>query len=169
MINYKRLNDNIEDDEYDIPTKEYLLGKIKYCTIFSKFDCKSGFWQVKMYADSIPLTTFSCPEGHFEWLVMPFGLKNALSIFQRKMDNTSRDNDSFVAVYIDDILVFSKNKKKHIGHLQIVLKKFEEHDIIISKSKMQLFQHTIEFLGVIIGNGKILLQPHISEKNSNIS
>ena len=53
---------------------------------------------------------------------MPFGLKNAQSIFQRKMNNIFRDNDSFVAVYIDDILVFSKNKKKHIEHLQIVLK-----------------------------------------------
>ena len=95
---------------------------------------------------------------------MPFGLKNAPSIFQRKMDNIFRDNDSFVAVYIDDILVFSKNKKQHIGHLQIVLKKFEEHGIIISKSKMKLFQQTIKFLGVIIRDGKILLQPHISEK-----
>ena len=164
VINYKRLNDNTEDDGYDIPTKEYLLGKIKDCTIFSKFDCKSGFWQIKMHPDNIPWTAFSCPEGHFEWLVMPFGLKNAPSIFQRKMDNIFRDNDSFVAVYIDDILVFSKSKKQHIGHLQIVLKKFEEHGIIISKSKMQLFQQTIEFVGVIIGDGKILLQPHISEK-----
>ena len=117
VINYKRLNDNTEDDGYDIPTKEYLLGKIKDCTIFSKFDCKSGFWKVKMHPDSIPWTTFSCPEGHFEWLVMPFGLKNAPSIFQRKMDNIFRDNDSFVAVYINDILVFSKNKKQHIEHL----------------------------------------------------
>ena len=62
--------------------------------------------------DSIPWTTFSCPEGHFEWLVMPFGLKNAPSVFQRKMDNIFRDNDSFVAVDINDILIFSKNKKK---------------------------------------------------------
>ena len=54
IINYKRLNDNTEDDEYDIPTKEYLLGNIKNCNIFSKFDCKSGFWQVKMHEDSIP-------------------------------------------------------------------------------------------------------------------
>ena len=122
VINYKTLNDNTKDDGYDIPTKECLLGKIKDCTIFRKFDCKSGFWKVKINPDSIPWTTFSCPEGHFEWLVMPFGLKNAPSIFQRKMNNIFRDNDSFVAVYIDDILVFSKNKKKHIGHLQIVLK-----------------------------------------------
>ena len=161
VINYKRLNDNTEDDEYDILTKEYLLRKIKDCTIFSKFDCKSGFWQVKMHLDSLPWTIFSCPKGHFEWLVMPFGLKNAPSIFQRKMDNIFREKDLYVVVYIDDTLVFSKNKKKHIGHLQIVFKKFEEHGIIISKSKMQLFQLTIEFLGVLIGNGKILLQPHI--------
>ena len=67
---------------------------------------------------------------------MPFGLKNAPSIFQRMVDNIFRDNNLFVAVYKDDILVFSKNKKKHVGHLQIVLKKLEEHDIIISKSKM---------------------------------
>ena len=65
VINYKRLNDNTEDDEYDILTKEYLLGKIKDSTTFSKFDCKSGFWQVKMHLDSIPWTVFSCPEGHF--------------------------------------------------------------------------------------------------------
>ena len=110
VINYKRLSDNTEDDGYDIPTKEYLLGKIKDCTIFSKFDCKSGFWQVKMNPDSIPWTTFSCSEGHFEWLVMPFGLKNAPSVFQRKMDNIFRNNDSFVVVYIDDILVFSRDK-----------------------------------------------------------
>ena len=95
---------------------------------------------------------------------MPFGLKNAPSVFQKKMDNIFGGNDSFVAVYIDDILVFCKNKKKHIGHLQIILKNFEEHGIIINKSKMQLFQQTIEFLGVIIGNDKILLQPDISEK-----
>ena len=164
VINYKRLNDNIKDDGYDIPTKEYLLGKIKDCMIFRKFDCKSGFWQVKMHLDSIRWTAFSYPERHFEWLVMSFGLKNTPSIFQRRMHNIFRDNDSFVAVYIDDILVFSKNKKKHIGHLQIIFKKFEEHGIIISKSKMQLFKQTIEFLGVTIGNGKILLQSLISEK-----
>ena len=85
------------------------------------------------------------------------------------MDNIFRDNDSFMVVYIDDILVFNKNKKKHIGHLQMVLKKLEEHGIIISKSKMQLFQQTIEFLGVIIGNGKNIITITYFIKNSNIS
>ena len=62
VINYKRLNDNTKDDGYDIPTKEYLLGKIKICNIFNKFNYKSGFWQVKMHKDIIPRTTFSCPK-----------------------------------------------------------------------------------------------------------
>ena len=162
LINYKRLNDNTEDDGYDIPTKEYLLGKIKNFNIFSKFDYKLGFWQFKMHEDSIPWTAFSCSEGHFEWLVMPFGLKNAPSIFQRKMDSIFREYDSFVVIYIDDILVYGENKKKHIGHLQLVFKNFDKHGIIISKPKIQLFQATIEFLGVVIGKGQIVLQPHIS-------
>ena len=54
VINYKRLNDKLEDDRYDIPTKEYLQGTIKICNIFSKFDYKSRSWQVKMHKDSIP-------------------------------------------------------------------------------------------------------------------
>ena len=98
-----------------------------------------------LHENNIPWTTFSCPEGHFELLVMLFGLKNAPSIFQRKMDSIFREYDSFVAIYIDDILVYSENKKKHIGHFQLVFKKFEQHGIIISKPKMQLFQITIEF------------------------
>ena len=161
VINYKILNDNTEDDGYDIPTKEYLQGKIKNCKIVCKFDCKSRFWKVKMHEGSIPWTTFSCLEGHFEWLVVPFGLKNAPSIFQRKIDSILREYNSFVAIYIDDILVYSENKNKHIGHLLLVFKKFEQHGIIISKPKMQLFQTTIEFLWVVIRKGQIVLQPHI--------
>ena len=93
--------------------KKYLLVKIKDCTIFSKFNCKSGFWQVKIHPKSTPWTTFSCPKEHFEWPVMLFGLKNAPSIFQRKIYDIFKDNDSFVVVYIDDILVFSKKKKTY--------------------------------------------------------
>ena len=65
VINYKRLNDNTKDDGYDIPTKEYLLGNIKNCNIFSKFDCKSGFCPIEMHKDIIPWTAFSGPKGHY--------------------------------------------------------------------------------------------------------
>lgn len=66
-----------------------------------------------MYPDSIEWTAFTCPEDHYEWLVIPSGLKNALSIFQRKMDNIFGQYRNFVLVYIDDILVFSKTMQEH--------------------------------------------------------
>lgn len=69
---------------------------------------------------SVEWTTFTCPLGHYEWLVLPFALKNAPSIFQRKMDTIFSKYHNFV-IDIDDILVFSKNKKEHISHLKIVL------------------------------------------------
>lgn len=68
----------------------------------SKFDCKSRFWQIKLEKESIPWTTFSFSEGHYEWIVLPFGLKNTPSIFQRKMDNIFdvKPFSDFFIVYI---------------------------------------------------------------------
>ena len=120
VINYKRLNDNTIDDSYNIPDKIVLINRIQNCKIFSTFDLKSGFWQIKMHPNSIEWTAFTCPEGHFEWLVMPFGLKNAPNIFQRKMEDIFNKHKDFAIVYIDDILVFSKNRQEHKGHLQII-------------------------------------------------
>ena len=164
VIDYRRLNDNTVDDAYDIPDKTELLNSIQGSKIFSKFDCKSGFWQIRMHPESIEWTAFTCPLGHFEWLVMPFGLKNAPSIFQRKMDNVFNKYKKFVCVYIDDILVFSKTIEEHVSHLKLILSEFLKQGIIISGKKAQFFRKNIEFLGVEIGDGHIKLQPHIAKK-----
>ena len=81
VINYKRLNDNTTIDGYKLPDKTELINRIQGRKVFSKFDCKSGYWQIKMHEDSIEWTTFTCTEGHFECLVMPFELKTATPIF----------------------------------------------------------------------------------------
>ena len=96
-----------------------------------------------MHPNSIEWTTFTCPLGHFEWLVMPFGLKSAPAIFQRKMDDIFRKYNSFVIVYIDDILVFSKNKEEHVSHLKLVFAEFIKHGIVISSKKAQFLEKTI--------------------------
>ena len=164
VIDYRRLNDNTIDDGYDIPDKSELINSIQESKIFSKFDCKSGFWQIKMHPDSIEWTAFICPLGNYEWLVMPFGLKNAPSIFQRKMDEIFSKYRKFVCIYIDDILVHSKSREEHVGHLKLVLSEFLKEGIIISSKKTQFFRNNIEFLGIEIGNGKIKLQPYIAKK-----
>ena len=86
VIDYRRLNDNTVDYAYDIPDKTELLNSIQRSKICSKFNYKSGLWQIKLHRESVEWTAFTCPLGHFEWLVMPFGLKNAHSIFPRKID-----------------------------------------------------------------------------------
>jgi hypothetical protein len=87
-----RLNDNTVDDAYNIPNKQEWINRIQGSKYFSKFDLKVGFWQVKMEEESIPWTAFTCPQGHYEWLVMPLGLKNAPALFQRKMQNFFNEN-----------------------------------------------------------------------------
>lgn len=169
VFDYRALNDNTHPDQYNLPGVNTLLKKVGRAKIFSKFDLKSGFHQVAMAKESIPWTTFSVPGGLYEWLVMPFGLKNAPAIFQRKMDMCFKELDSFVAVYIDDILVYSEGIEEHANHLKQVLRICEKEGLVLSKNKMKIATSEVEFLGMIIGNGKIRLQPHIIQKIADFS
>ncbi|GJS47293.1 Orf y [Tanacetum coccineum] len=115
---YKKHGHHIEKEELWQSRKQFarintIIKRVGGAKIFSKFDLKSGFHQVAMDEESIPWTAFLVPGGLYEWLVMPFGLKNAPAVFQRKMDKCFKGTESFIAVYIDDILVFSKNEKEH--------------------------------------------------------
>ncbi|KAL4578270.1 hypothetical protein LXL04_014391 [Taraxacum kok-saghyz] len=117
-----------------------------------------------MAKESIPWTVFLVPGGLYEWLVMPFGLKNAPAVFQRKMDKCFKGTEKFIAIYIDDILVFSENERDHEKHLRIILDICQEKGLILSPTKMKITVPEIEFLGAIIGESKIKLQPHIIKK-----
>ncbi|KAL6190317.1 hypothetical protein ACLB2K_036715 [Fragaria x ananassa] len=81
VINYRDVNKKTDKDSYQIAQVRVLINWLKGAKIFSKFDAKSSFWQVKMHPDSIALTAFGTPQGHYEWLVMSFDLKQAPSIF----------------------------------------------------------------------------------------
>lgn len=163
VINYKKLNDNTVFDGYFLPHKESLINWTRNKKIFSKFDCKSGFWQIKMHPESIQYTAFSTPQGQYEWLVMPFGLKNAPQIFQRKMDNIFRNYD-FIFVYVDDILILSDDIQSHLQHLDIFADLCIKKGLALSEKKSNLLQNQIEFLGMKIDGNGIELQSHILEK-----
>ncbi|GJW63048.1 Orf y [Tanacetum coccineum] len=168
VFNYKSLNDNTYKDQYSLPGINTIIKRIEGAKIFSKFDLKSGFHQVAMDEESIPWTAFLVPGGLYEWLVMPFGLKNAPTVFQRKMDKYFKGTESFIAIYIDDILVISKNEKEHAKHLEKMLKICEDNGLVLSPTKMKIAVSTIDFLRVI-GEGTIKLQPQIIKKIVNFN
>ncbi|GJV41556.1 Orf y [Tanacetum coccineum] len=169
VFNYKSLNDNTYKDQYSLPGINTIIKRIGDAKIFSKFDLKSRFHQVAMNEESIPWIAFLVPGGLYEWLVMPFGLKNASAVFQRKMDKCLKGTESFIAVSIDDILVFSKNEKDHAKHLERMLKICEDNGLVLSPTKMKIAVSTVDFLGAVIGEGTIKLQPHIIKKIVNFN
>ncbi|CAL5349298.1 unnamed protein product [Camellia sinensis] len=145
-------------------TTAFIVNSVGHSRIYSKFDLKSGFHQVAMHPDSIEWTAFWTPLGLYEWLVMPFGLKNAPAVFQRKMDLCFKGTEDYIAVYIDDILVFSPDEKTHVRHIKSMLEICKKNGLILSPTKMKIAKAQIDFLGSTIGEGKIKLQPHVVTK-----
>ena len=121
VVNYKAINAATIGDSHNLPNMQELLTLLRGNNIFSTFDCKSGFWQVLLDNDSQLLTAFTCPDGHYQWKVASFGLKQAPSIFQRHMQNALRGLETFSTVYVDDVIVFSKTEKEHYFHVLKVL------------------------------------------------
>ena len=111
--------------------------------VFSKFDLKSGYWQIQIKEEDRYKTAFTVPFGHYEWNVMPFGLKNAPSEFQNIMNDIFNPFTSFIIVYIDDVLVFSKSIDQHFKHLLQFLHIIERNGLALSAPKMLLFQTKI--------------------------
>ena len=147
VINYKPLNKALQWIRYPLPNKRDLLNRLYDSRVFSKFDMKSGFWQIQIKEEDRYKTTFTVPFGHNEWNVMPFGLKNAPSEFQRIMNDILNPYSSFTIVYIDDVLVFSKSIDEHFKHLNTFLHVVKKNGLVVSSTKMKLFQTKIRFLG----------------------
>ncbi|AAM53128.1 ORFV [Mirabilis mosaic virus] len=161
VVNYKKLNEVTIGDSHNLPNMQELITLLRGKNIFSSFDCKSGFWQVLLDDESQKLTAFTCPQGHYQWRVVPFGLKQAPSIFQRHMQDALRGLEEFSLVYVDDIIVFSDNKNDHQDHVMKVLRRIESLGIILSKKKANLFKEKINFLGLEIDRGTHTPQNHI--------
>ena len=108
---------------------------------------KSGFWQIQISEADKYKTAFVTPFGHYEWNVMPFGLKNAPSEFQNIMNDIFNPYSHFSIVYIDDVLIFSQSIDQHWKHLHQFFSIIKNNGLVISASKIKLFQTNIRFLG----------------------
>ena len=121
-IDYRQLNKVTIMNKYPIPRIDDLFDQLQGACVFSKIDLRSGYHQLKIRATDVPKTTFRTRYGHYEFLVMSFGLTNASDAFMSLMNGIFKLYfDLFVIVFIDDILIFSKSKKEHEEHLRMVL------------------------------------------------
>ena len=144
---YRRLNEATTHDRYPVPRIQDFSAQLEGKKIFSKIDLVRGYNQIPVAAADVPKTAVITPFGLFEFLRMPFGLKNAAQAFQRLMDQVCRGLEGFLFDYIDDILVASSNTKEHVHHLRQLLKRLAEHGLVVNVAKCTFGVEVIDFLG----------------------
>ena len=151
VIDYRKLNEKTIEDRYPLPRIDEILDNLGKCVYFTTLDLAQGFHQIEMDPKSIEKTAFSINNGHYEYLRMPFGLRNAPSTFQRVMDNILREYlHKFCFVYMDDVVIFSKSLHDHLVHLQLIFKKFRQYNLKIQLDKSEFLCKEVAFLGHVI-------------------
>ena len=147
-------------NKYPLSRIEDLFDQLKGAGIFSKIDLRSGYYQLRVKEVDVLKTAFRTQYGHYEFLVMPFGLTNAPTTF---MDLRNRVfgpyGDQFVVVFIDDILVYSKDAQEHEQHLRIVLETLREKRLYAKLSKCDFWLKEVSFLGHIVSAEGIRVDP----------
>jgi hypothetical protein len=159
-VNYHSLNEVTIKNKYLLPRIADLFDQLKRACVFSKIDLRSGYHQLKIRATDIPKTTFITRYGLYEYMVMSFGLTNAPAYFMYLMNKVFMEYlDRFVVVFIDDIFIFSKNEEDHDEHLRVVLQKLRENQLYAKLSKCEFWLKEVSFLGHIISEGRIYVDP----------
>jgi hypothetical protein len=137
-----------------------LFDQVRGAGVFSNIDLRSGYHQIKIKKEDVPKTAFVSRYEHHEYLVIPFGLKNAPVIFMNLMNKIFMPYlDKFVIVFIDDILIYSKDKEEHANHLRIALQILREHQLYAKFSKCEFWLDQVEFLGHVISKEGIAVNP----------
>jgi hypothetical protein len=159
-VDYRPLNEVTIKNKYPLPRIDILFDQLTGARVFSKIDLRSGYHPIRIRPEDIPKTTFTTRYGLFEYLVMSFGLTNAPAHFTYLMNSVFMPElDKFVAVFIDDILIYSKNEEEHARHLRIMLTRLREHQLYAKFSKCTFWLEDIQFLGHVLSANGIAVDP----------
>jgi hypothetical protein len=159
-VDYRGLNKVTKKNRYPLPLISGLLEQLGRARIFTKIDLRGAYNLVRIKEGDEWKTAFRTRYGHFEYNVMPFGLTNAPAVFQHMMNDIFREHlDDFVVIYLDDILIFSKNEEDHEKHVRIVLEKLRERGLYAKLEKCLFHQTEMEFLGFIATTEGLKMDP----------
>ena len=159
-IDYRQLNKLTVKNKYPLPRIDDLFDQLKGASIFSKIDLRSEYHQLRLKDVDVHKTTFRTRYGHYEFLVMSFGLTNALAAFMDLMNRVFRPYvDPFIVVFIDDILVYLKDQENHDTHLWVVLETLRKEQLYAKLSKCEFWLNEVSFLGNIVSKEGIRVDP----------
>lgn len=157
-VDYRELNLMTVRDKFPIPLVDELIDQLKGARFFTKLDLRSGYHQVRMHPDDVYMTAFRTHRGHFEFMVMPFGLSNAPSTFQALMNEILKPFiRKFVLVFFDDILVFSSSWAQHLQHVREVFEALCANHLALKRSKCSFGEKSVASLGNVIGANSVAM------------
>ncbi|KAF5813338.1 putative nucleotidyltransferase, Ribonuclease H [Helianthus annuus] len=159
-IDYRELNKVTIKNRYPLPRIDDLFDQLQGASYFSKIDLRSGYHQLRVRDEDVHKTAFRTRYGHYEFLVMPFGLTNAPAAFMDLMNRVCKPYlDKFVIVFIDDILIYSKNQADHEKHLRCILELLQREKLYAKFSKCEFWLREVQFLGHVVSERGIQVDP----------
>ncbi|GKD99712.1 putative reverse transcriptase domain-containing protein [Tanacetum coccineum] len=159
-IDYRKLKKLTVKNRYPLPRIVDLFDQLQGLRVYSKIDLRSGYHQLKVREEDIPKTTFTTRYGHYEFQVMPYVLTNAPTVFMDLMNRVYKPYlNRFVIVFIDDIMIYSKSRKEHEGHLKLILKLLKDEELYAKFSKCDFWLSKVQFLGHVIDSEGIHVDP----------
>ena len=159
-IDYRALNAITIKNRWPLPRIDDLFDQLSGSKVFTSVDLLSGYHQVPLHSDDVEKSAFTCHLGHFEWLVLSFGLSNCPSTFTRVLHQVFKPYlGKFVMIFIDDIIVYSKTPEEHMKHLRLVLALLRKERLYGKLKKCDFGKRSLKFLGMLVTDEGIAVHP----------